>query len=158
VLPSLTVGLLTRAYLKNLSSPYETFRRFFPFTGRDNNHASFQRTRYTEDDMMKRMIAVALLSMALTACDSTTTENGNTNTGARPAAGTPTPAPQAATPEASPSAAAQFKAGDKVKVNSNGNLATATVVSIDEKTGKATIRIDGEKQDKTVSIAEITKQ
>ena len=104
--------------------------------------------------MMKRMIAVALLSMALTACDSTTTENGNTNAGAR----TSTPAPPAATPEASPIAAAQFKAGDKVKVNSNGNLATATVVSIDEKTGKATIRIDGEKQDKTVAIAEITKQ
>ena len=106
--------------------------------------------------MMKSMIAVALLSMAVTACDSTTTENGNSNAGAKPAA--TAPATPAATPEASPTASAQFKAGDKVKVNSNGNLATATVVSIDEKAGKVTIRIDGEKQDKTVAVADLTKQ
>ncbi len=103
---------------------------------------------------MKRIFALALLSMALTACDSTTTtENGNSNAAPR-ATATTTPA---ATPEASPSAAAQFKAGDKVKVNANGNLVAATIVSIDEKGGKVTIRIEGEKQDKTVGIADVNK-
>ena len=107
---------------------------------------------------MKRIIAVGLLSMALTACESNTTDNGNTNAGPKPAATIAPPATPVATPEASPSGAAQFKAGDKVKVNVNGNLATATVVSIDEKAGKVTVRIEGEKVDKTVALAEVTKQ
>ena len=106
---------------------------------------------------MKRIITVALMSMALTACESGTAENGNNNGSPSPAS-TQAPATPAATPEASPSAAAQFKTGDKVKVNSNGTVMTATVVSIDEKGGKITVRVDGEKQDKTVAIAEVTKQ
>jgi len=108
--------------------------------------------------MMKKMIAVAFLSMALSACESSTTENENTNAGPKPGATTQAPATPAATPEVNSSGTTQFKAGDKVKVNSNGTTATATVVSIDEKAGKATVRIDGEKQDKTVSIADIAKQ
>jgi hypothetical protein len=62
------------------------------------------------------------------------------------------------TQEASPAARAELKAGDKVKVTINGASASAKIVSVDEKAGKVTIRVDGEKQDKTVAIAEVVKQ
>jgi ribosomal protein L21E len=62
------------------------------------------------------------------------------------------------TQEASPAAKAELKAGDKVKVTVNGASASGKVVSVDEKAGKVTIRVDGEKQDKTVAIADVLKQ
>jgi sRNA-binding protein len=103
--------------------------------------------------MIKKIFAVAFLSLALTACESTT-ENSNT----KPAA-TPANTPAAAAPaEASPSVTPLVKAGDKVKVTINGTASEATVVSVDEKAGKATVRVQGQKEDKLVALADIVKQ
>jgi len=52
----------------------------------------------------------------------------------------------------------QVKAGDKVKVNANGTSTDATVVSVDEKGAKATVKIAGQKENKTVPLSDIVKQ
>jgi uncharacterized protein YcfL len=107
---------------------------------------------------MKKLIALMALSFALSACESSTPENNSNANAAKPGTSTQaTPAP-AASVESSPVAKAEFKAGDKVKVTINGSTAEATIVSVDEKAGKATVRIQGEKQDKTVAIADVAKQ
>ena len=62
------------------------------------------------------------------------------------------------TAPASPAAATQFKAGDKVKVTINGTASDATVVSVDEKAGKATVKIQGQKEDKTVALSAVSKR
>ncbi len=105
---------------------------------------------------MKKILAIALLSVAITACESNTTDNANA---AKPA-NTPASTPTLATPttEASPSARVELKAGDKVKVMMNGVASEATIVSVDEKAGKATVKIQGQKEDKTVAISDIVKQ
>ena len=104
---------------------------------------------------MKKILAIALLSFAITACESNPTDNANA---AKPA-NTPatTPAPTTPAPETSPVAKIELKAGDKVKVTVNGTATEATVVSVDEKAGKATVKIQGQKEDKTVAISEIVK-
>ncbi len=105
--------------------------------------------------MTKKLFAVMLLSLTIAACEPASTENNsNANSNARPAASTPAPA----SPELSPSAKPQLKAGDKVKVTINGAATDATVVSVDEKSGKATVRVEGQKEEKTVSIAEVIKK
>lgn len=105
---------------------------------------------------MKKILAIALLSFTITACESNTTDNSNP---AKPA-GTPAATPAAATPttEVSPAAKVEIKAGDKVKVTINGVATEATVVGVDEKTAKATVRIQGQKEDKNVALADIIKQ
>jgi hypothetical protein len=40
----------------------------------------------------------------------------------------------------------------------NGSFTEATVVSVDEKASKATIRLAGQTTEKTVSLSEIVKQ
>jgi hypothetical protein len=40
----------------------------------------------------------------------------------------------------------------------NGSSSDATVVSVDEKAGKVTVKIQGQKEDKTVALAAVTKQ
>jgi phage tail sheath gpL-like len=50
------------------------------------------------------------------------------------------------------------KAGDKVKVTINGTATEATVVSVDEKSAKVTVKVAGQKEDKTVALADIIKQ
>jgi protein involved in polysaccharide export with SLBB domain len=108
--------------------------------------------------MTRKLIVVLALSFALSACESETAENNSNANIAKPNATTQTPAP-APSPEASPAAVkTELKAGDKVKVTVNGATAQATIVSVDEKAGKVTIRVDGEKQDKTVAIADVLKQ
>ena len=109
--------------------------------------------------MTRKLIVMLALSFALSACETATPENNsNTNT-ARPSATTQTPAPSTPAQEASPAALkTELKAGDKVKVKVNGASAQATVVSVDEKAGKVTVRVEGEKQDKTVAIADVLKQ
>jgi DNA-binding protein YbaB len=52
----------------------------------------------------------------------------------------------------------QLKAGQKVKVNLNGSSTEATVVSVDEKAGKVTVKIAGQKEDKTVPLSDVVKQ
>ena len=106
---------------------------------------------------MKKLLAIALLSFALSACESSPADNSNSNNPVnKPAAATP--APVTTTPEASPAAKVEIKAGDKVKVTINGAATEATVVSVDEKAGKATVKIPGQKEDKTVALSEIVKQ
>jgi len=105
---------------------------------------------------MKKILAIALLSFAFTACESNTADNSNA---AKPA-NTPasTPAPAMPTSEASPAANVELKAGDKVKVTINGASTEATIVSIEEKAGKAKVKIQGQKEDKTVALSDIVKQ
>jgi uncharacterized protein YcfL len=106
---------------------------------------------------MKKILAITLFSFALSACESSPADNSNSNNPAStPAAATP--APVTTTPEASPAAKAEIKAGDKVKVTINGAATEATVVSVDEKAGKATVKIQGQKEDKIVALSEIVKQ
>ena len=113
--------------------------------------------------MTIKIFAVALLALALTACESST-ENGNNSNENKPAATSPasaTPATAAApvtSPAATPAASTstQFKAGDKVKVTLNGSASDATVVSIDEKGGKATVKIPGQKENKTVALSALS--
>ena len=105
--------------------------------------------------MMKKIFALALLALWLAACEPSTTDNANVNSNARatnsPVAATPTPEP-------SSSVKPELKAGDKVKVTIGGTAAEATVVSVDEKAGKATVKIHGQKEEKTVAIADIVKE
>jgi transcription antitermination factor NusG len=110
--------------------------------------------------MISKVFAVVLLSLALTACESATTGNNanstapekpNTNNQAPPPAASPTPQP-------SPPARAELKAGDKVKVDGNGSSVDATVVAVDEKAGKVTVRVKGDAKDTTVSLENVTKQ
>ena len=108
--------------------------------------------------MMMKFFAIALLALALTACESST-ENANSSNENKPAAATPAPATPAAiaSPAASPVAAAQLKAGDKVKVTINGSSTDATVVNVDEKAGKVTVKVQGQKEEKTVAISAVAK-
>ena len=110
--------------------------------------------------MTMKILAVAFLALALTACESENTNNSNEN---KPAATSPAATPAttsspASTPAASPAASTQLKAGDKVKVALGGSSSEATVVSVDEKAGKATVKIQGQKEDKTVAISAVSKQ
>ena len=68
---------------------------------------------------MKKLLAIALLSVAITACESNPTDDSNA---AKPTNATPaaTAAPATPTPETSPPAKIELKAGDKVKVTVNG--------------------------------------
>jgi len=61
-------------------------------------------------------------------------------------------------PASSRAASLQFKAGDKVKVTTNGSSTEATVVSVDEKAGKVTVKMAGQKDEKTVAISTVVKQ
>lgn len=111
--------------------------------------------------MTKKLFAVVLLSFGLAACESGPTENNsNTNTNARANApsqvASPTPA-ASLTPETSPSVKPQVKVGDKVKVRIDGALKDASVVSVDEKSGKVNVKVQGQKEEKTVAIIEIVK-
>jgi hypothetical protein len=77
---------------------------------------------------------------------------------ATPAAqSTVTPAPSPS-PEATAPAAAALKTGDKVKVTINGSSVQSTIVSIDQKAAKATIKVQGETKERTVNVSDIVKQ
>ena len=110
--------------------------------------------------MIRNILAVLVLSLTVAACDSSSTE---TNSNASNPAQANTPAQAASTPaaapsaEASPAAASPLKAGDKVKAT-NGSFTDATVVSVDEKTGKVTVKPQGESKEKTVAIGDVVKQ
>ncbi len=104
--------------------------------------------------MTKKLLAVMLLSLTISACEPAGTENNsNANSNAKPAASTPAPA----TPEPSPSVKPQLKIGDKVKVTINGTATDATVVTVDEKSGKVTVKVEGQKEEKTVAIGDVIK-
>ena len=109
--------------------------------------------------MTKKLFAVLLLSLTLAACEPGTENNSNANSNATPS--TPaasTPGPVSPSPEPSASVKAPVKAGDKVKVTINGSATVATVVSVDEKAGKVTVKIQGQKEEKTVAILDVIKE
>jgi sRNA-binding protein len=101
-----------------------------------------------------------LLSLTITACDSSpNNNNSNTNSNASANANSQvSPTPVAPTPEPSISVQPQLKAGDKVKVAINGTSTDATVVRVDEKLGKVTVKLEGQSEEKTVSIGDVTKR
>jgi hypothetical protein len=107
--------------------------------------------------MMKRVFALLALCVVLSACESPANDN-ETTAGPKPSPTVqPPPAVVASpSPETSMSVNA-LKPGDKVKA-ANGSFTDATVVSVDEKASKATIRLAGQTTEKTVSLSEIIKQ
>jgi sRNA-binding protein len=113
--------------------------------------------------MTTKLFAVVLLALALAACDSSSTPESTNNANRNadhPATASPnTGANEQATPAPVTSTAGtpQFKAGDKVKVKSNGSSSDATVVSVDEKLGKVTVKLSGG-EEKTVALSDVTKQ
>ena len=109
--------------------------------------------------MTKKLFAVVLLSLTLAACEPASTENNsNGNSNSTPNTPAASPAPVAPSPEPSASPKSQVKAGDKVKIMINGAATDATVVGVDEKAGKVTVKLPGQKEEKTVAIADIIKQ
>ena len=109
--------------------------------------------------MTRTIFAVLLLCLSIAACEPGATEtNPNANSPAKAngqVSATPALSPS---PEASPSATPQLKAGDKVKVATNGGISDATVVSVDEKTGQVTVKLQGESKEKAVAIRDIVRQ
>ena len=110
--------------------------------------------------MIRKIFAVMLLSLALTACEPATTDNNsNTNGSAKANTNGQAPTPAASpTPQPSPTVKAELKAGDRVKVAKNGSFVDARVVAVDETAGKVTVRIQGDGKDTTVSLDNVTKQ
>jgi hypothetical protein len=131
----------------------------FPFTQR-GREATLLRERSYEwrTIMMKKIFAIALLSLGLAACEPSATDNSNLNSNARTTSSPAAPGPASPTPEPVASIKPELKAGDKVKVTIGGTAAEATVVSVDEKAGKATVKIHGQKEEKIVAIADIVKE
>ena len=108
--------------------------------------------------MTKKILAVTLLSLTFTACESSGTDNSNANSNSKPLnQAVSTPAPASPTPEPSPSPTAQLKAGQAVKVSINGLQAEATVVSVDEKAGKAIVKLKSDGKEKSVAIGDVKK-
>ena len=108
--------------------------------------------------MTKKILAVTLVSLAFTACESSGPENSNANSNTKAMnQAVSTPAPASPTPEPSPSAAAQLKAGEAVKVSVNGALAEATVVSVDEKAGKVIVKLKSDGKEKSLALGDVKK-
>jgi len=108
--------------------------------------------------MTKKILAVTLLSLAFTACESSGPENSNANSNTKPIDQTvSTPAPASPTPKPSPSAAAQLRAGEVMQVSINASVAEATVVSVDEKAGKAIVKLKSDGKEKSVAIGDVKK-
>ena len=110
--------------------------------------------------MTRKIFAMLLLSLTITACDSSpNNNNSNTNSNASANANSQvSPTPVAPAPEPSASVQPQLKAGDKVKVAINGTSTDATVVRVDEKLGKVTVKLEGQGEEKTVAIGDVTKR
>ena len=106
--------------------------------------------------MTTKIFAVVALALFISACEPTSTEtNPAPSPTAQPAA---TPASALSTEADHPAANVAFKAGDKVKVTINGSAVEATIVSSEEKAGKAVIKVAGETKERTVNLSEIVKQ
>jgi hypothetical protein len=106
--------------------------------------------------MTKKLFAVLLLSVAVAACEPNSTETKDVKPSpATQTSATPAPSPTA---DVSVPAPVQWKAGDKVKVTINGSVVEAAIVSIDEKAGKVTVKVQGETKERTVNLSDIAKQ
>ena len=106
--------------------------------------------------MTTKLIAVLALCLLIAACEPATDVTQPT---ASPAAQSTTPAPSPSPEATAPAAAvAAWKAGDKVKVTVNGAAVEATIVAVDEKAAKATVKVQGETKERTVNLSDIVKQ
>ena len=105
--------------------------------------------------MTTKLLAGLALCVLITACEPATDETKPAPSPATQSTSTPVPSPS---PEATTPAAAGWKAGDKVKVTINGSSVEAIVVSIDEKAGKAMVKVQGETKERTVNLADLVKQ
>lgn len=109
--------------------------------------------------MTKKIFAVLLLSLAVSACESNPAETNSNASNANakaPAQASPTMAPSPS-PEPSPFTT-QLKAGDKVKIMVDGSPTEATVVSVDEKLNKVTVKVQSESKERTVGGADIIRK
>lgn len=106
--------------------------------------------------MTTKIIAVLALALLISACEPAATEtNPSPSPTAQPAA-TSASSPAANVDHPGPGIAP--KTGDKVKVTINGSTVEATIVSVDDKVGKAVVKVAGETKERTVSLSEIVKQ
>jgi protein involved in polysaccharide export with SLBB domain len=106
--------------------------------------------------MTTKILAVLALALFISACEPTSTEtNPAPSPTAQPAA---TPASTLSTEADHPAANVAFKAGDKVKVTINGSAVEAVIVSVDDKAGKAVVKVAGETKERNVTLSEIVKQ
>ena len=104
--------------------------------------------------MTTKILAVLALALFISACEPTSPEAQPTPSPTAQSAATPAPTHSA---EAAPANIA-LKAGDKVKVTVNGSAVEAAIVSLDDKAGKAVVKVAGETKERTVSLSEIVKQ
>ncbi len=108
--------------------------------------------------MPRKILALLVVTLALSACQSSPTETDSNNSQKPNPTVQASPAPAIVpSPEVSPSETSRIKPGDKVKAV-NGSFNDATVVSVDEKFGKVTVKIQGQTGEKTVALTEVTKQ
>ena len=105
--------------------------------------------------MTRKLLAVLALCVLIAACEPATDETKPAPSPSTQSTSTPAPSPAAT---AAAPAVAEWKAGDKVRVTINGSAVEATVVSIDEKLGKATVKVQGETKERTVNLSDIVKQ
>ena len=108
--------------------------------------------------MPGKILALLVVTLALSACESSPTETDSNNS-QKPSPtvqASPTPA-TVPSPAVSPSPTATIKPGVKVKAV-NGSFNDATVVSVDEKSGRVTIKIQGQTGEKVVAASEVVKQ
>lgn len=105
--------------------------------------------------MTTKIIAVLALALLISACEPTSPDATSSPSPTVQPAATPASTPSA---EATPAANIAFKAGDKVKVTINGSTVEATIASVDDKAGKAVIKVAGETKERTVNLSEIVKQ
>jgi|SRR5262249_42421308 len=106
--------------------------------------------------MTTKIFAVLALALLISACEPASTETNPTPSPTVQQAATPASTSSAETDHPAPNIA--FKAGDKVKVTINGAAVQATIVSFDEKAGKAVVKVAGETKERTVNLSEIVKQ
>jgi sRNA-binding protein len=107
--------------------------------------------------MTTKLLAVLSLCVLIAACEPATDVTKPTASPATQSTSTPAPSPSVEAPPPA-SAVAAWKSGDKVKVTINGSAVEATVVSIDEKAAKATVKVQGETKERTVNLSDIVKQ
>jgi hypothetical protein len=106
--------------------------------------------------MTTKILVILTLALFISACESTSPDAQPTPSPAAQSAATPASTASTETDHPAPSVA--FKAGDKVKATINGSTVDATIVSFDDKAGKAVIKVAGETKERTVSLSEIVKQ
>ena len=106
--------------------------------------------------MTTKLLVVLSLCVLTAACEPGSEVTKPAASPATQSTSTPGPSPSVEAP-APASAVAGWKAGDKVKVTINGAVVEATIVSIDEKAAKATVKVQGETKERTVNLSDIVK-